>query len=158
MSGFEVIIPYLVAAGAAVSAVAAVDQADTTRKAQHTNADIKAQAAEEQSRQATQQIESQRTRARSVIGQQLASTSESGAGLSGSNLDLLNQSLTNNELDSLSIRHGSELNRSGLNSQAAMDRFSGDSAQTGGYLSAAGSLLNSAGRTYTQQGQMLPRR
>lgn len=157
MSGVEE-FAYLAYAAAAVSAVSAVQQADTTRKTMHTKADIDRQNAIEVSRQATDQIEGQRAKARSVIGAQLASTSESGTGLSGSNLDLLNQSLVNNASDSLSIRYGASRNASGLNAQAGFDDFQGSSAQTGGYLSAAGSLLNGAaiGSRYTQNGSVIP--
>ena len=162
MSGLEVIIPALMAAaptisaiGAAVSAVGLLSQADAQRKAANNNADLKNAAAAETSRQATLQIEQQRTRARSVIGQQLASTAESGTGLNGSNLDLLQQSLTNNELDSLNIRHGANLNAAGLTQQAGMDRAYGSNAQTGGYFSAAGTLLN-GGASYLRSGSVLP--
>lgn len=165
MSGIEEVALYSALASAAVGTVSAVQQADTSRKAAHTNADIAAANAQEVSRQATEQIEGQRAKARSVIGQQLAATSESGTGLNGSNLDLLNQSLVNNEKDSLSIRYGSDRASSGLNTQAGFDRFQGDSAQTGGYLSAAGALLNGASTygkikggftSYTQQGAVIP--
>ena len=157
MAAVAMILPYLAQAGAVLGAIGQIQAGDSARQAANTNADTKRQAAAETNRQATDQIEMQRQRARSVIGQQLASTSESGTGLSGSNLDLLNQSLMNNELDSLNIRHGANLNASGLNTQANNDNFQGSQAQTGGYLSAAGTLLNAGGRTYTQAGSMLPK-
>ena len=157
MSGFET-VAYLAFASAAISAVAAVDQADTQRKVMHTKADQDRANAVEVSRQATEQIEGQRAKARSVIGVQLASTSESGTGLNGSNLDLLNQSLVNNEMDSLSIRYQGDRNTKALNAQAGMDDMAADSATTGGYLSAAGSLLNGAakGGSYTSGNTQVP--
>jgi hypothetical protein len=158
MAAPAVVALYAALASSAVAAVSAVSQGDTARKVANTNADNARSQATEVSRQATQQIEGQRAKARSVIGQQLASTSESGTGLSGSNLDSLNQSLVNNEMDSMSIRYGADRNASGLNSQASIDQFQGREQQTGSYLSAAGSLLNGASRgaSYTAQGSTLP--
>lgn len=157
MTGVEE-IAYLAYAAAAVSAVSAVSQADAQRKTQHTNADTAKANALEVSRQATEQIEGQRAKARSIIGSQLASTSESGTGLSGSNLDLLNQSLANSDSDSLAIRYNAGRNASGLNAQAGIDNMNADNATTGGTLSAAGSLLNgyARGSSYTQNGSTVP--
>ena len=150
MTGVEE-FAYLAYAAAAVSAVSAVSQADAQRKTQHTNADIARDNAMEMSRQATEQIEGQRAKARSIIGRQLADTSESGTGLSGSNLDLLNQSLANSDEDSLALRYNASRNSRGLNMQAGIDDMNADNATTGGTYSAVGSLLNgyARGQSYT---------
>lgn len=157
MTGVEE-FAYFAYAAAAVSAVAAVQQADTTRKAQHTNADIARSNADVISQEATQQVETQRSKARSIIGNQLASTAESGTSLSGSNLDSLNSSLVNNEADSIDIRYNASRNAQGLNSQANLDDMNASGATTGGDLSAAGSLLGgyARGASYTQQGSVVP--
>lgn len=151
-------LAYMALASTAVSVVASVDQADTQRQIQHTKADQDRANAVEVSRQATDQIEGQRARARSIIGSQLAATSESGTGLSGSNLDLLNNSLKNNELDSLSIRYQSNRNAAGLNANANLNDMNADAATRGGYLSAAGAMLNGYGRgsTYTSGNATMP--
>jgi hypothetical protein len=160
LPALPVLALYASLAGTAVSAVGAVVQGDNARKLQHTQADQARLNAEEGSRQATLQIESQRTKARSVIGQQLAATSESGTGLSGSNLDLLNQSLYNNEADSMNIRYGADRQAAGLNQQANINDNQADAAMTGSYLSAAGTLVGGASRsynTYTQAGSLMPK-
>jgi uncharacterized protein YjbI with pentapeptide repeats len=158
MSGFEEVAAYAALAAAAVGTVATVSQADSQRKQQHSAADLKVEQANEISSQATQQIEGQRARARSIIGSQLASTSESGTGLSGANLDLLNQSITNSAMDSMDIRHGANLNAAGLNTQASLNGMNASDATTGRDMSAAGQLIGGYPRynCYTAHGAKIP--
>ena len=141
MTGLEVILPYLAAAGAAVGAVATVSAAESQASAQEYNASIAEQHAVTARSQANDREEAQRAHGRQVIGQQLAATAQSGTSLNGTNLDLLSQSLYGVEVDAMNIRYEGALKASGLNAQASLDRSQADSTRTGGYLSAAGKLI-----------------
>ena len=118
-------------------------------------AEYNAQMADIQAKQAYssagEQEDLQRKRARAVIGKQLASSAEAGAGL---NADLLRQSIYDSETDALSIRYEGALKAQGMTDSAAVQRSNAvvsrdraSSALTGGYLNAAGSILN-AGTSY----------
>jgi hypothetical protein len=143
----------LVAGG--LQALSAIQQGNQAQAAANYNAQVLENQAQTERNQATVRQEAQRREARQVIGQQLAATSESGAGLSGSNLDLLTESLRNSELDALNIRYQSELNAQGLQQQAGLERFQGKQAKYQSRMSAAGSLLNASG-SYFGAGNKLP--
>lgn len=148
MTGLEVILPYLAAAGAAVGAVGAVTAAQNQSDAEKYNAGIAEQNAKTAQVEGNQQEEQLRQRARQAIGRQLAATSESGTGLSGTNLDLLNSSIYNMHADVANLRYETALKASGLNAQASLDRSQASSTMASGYLSAAGRLLSASG-SYT---------
>ena len=70
------------------------------------------------------------------------------AGFTGTNLELLNQSATNMELDSLNTRYRGQMQARGLLASANLDEYqargaamNADSAISGSYLSAAGAAL-----------------
>ena len=118
-------------------------------------ADYNAKMADIQAKQtyaaAGEQEDLQRRRARAAVGNQIASSAEAGAGLNG---DLLRQSIYDSETDALSIRYDGALKAQGLKdgasiqrSNAAVSRDRASQATTGGYLNAAGSILN-AGTAY----------
>lgn len=141
-----------------MSAVGAIRQgnqakaaADSEAAAMEYNAKVNQGKARQASSAANTAEEEQRRKARAVIGMQLASSAGAGAGLNG---DLLRQSIFNTEEDAGAIRYEGALKAAGFNDQAALDqvsatnaRISGREAQQGGYLNAAGSLLN-AGNSY----------
>lgn len=141
------------AVGAAVfSAVATIYASEQQAKAEEQQAQVLEKNAMMARSQASSAEDAQREHARKVIGQQLAATSESGGGLTGSNLDLLNDSLYESELDSMNIRYEGELKASGLNDQAAINRSHASSTRTGGYLSAAGRLVGASGSYLNSSG------
>lgn len=151
-------IPLLIAA-TAIQAVGAIQQGEAQKQA----ADASAQAMEynaasdraravQASAMAGIKEDEQRRVGRAVIGEQLAASSSAGAGLNG---DLLRQSIFNVESDAGAIRYEGQLKAAGLNDQATMGMFEasstrkrGESAQTAGYLNAAGSLLNGGSQYY----------
>lgn len=97
------------------------------------------------------QEDSQRKRARQVIGSQLASSAGAGAGL---NQDLLRESIFNMESDTEDIRYDGKMKAAGYRDQATLTsanagtrRQQGKEAVNASYLNAAGSLLN-AGTSY----------
>ncbi len=81
------------------------------------------------------------------MGAMRAQAAESG-GFTGTNLELLNQSATNMELDSLNTRYRGQMQARGLLASANLDEYQARGAAmnegnslTGGYLSAAGAAL-----------------
>jgi len=148
----------LLVVSAAVGAVGAIQQGEAANDAAKANAQaMEYNAASDRARavQASAMAgikeDEQRRVGRSVVGEQLASSASAGAGLNG---DLLRQSIFNVESDAGAIRYEGALKSAGLNDQATMGMFEagnarkrGESAQTAGYLNAAGSLLN-AGSSY----------
>lgn len=148
----------LAVASAGIGAVGAIQQgrqASAAAKSEANMADYNAKMADIQAKQAYssagEQEDLQRKRARAAVGKQLASSAEAGAGLNG---DLLRQSIYDSETDALSIRYEGALKAQGMTDSAAMQRSRAvvardraSSALTGGYLNAAGSILN-AGTAY----------
>lgn len=139
----------------AVGAIASGNQAKNAADAQAQTMDYNAKLDQSRATRAQEvagiQEDRQRQQARAVVGEQLASSAGAGAGL---NSDLLRQSLFNMDSDTADIRYEGAVKAAGLNDQAALTRANaettrqqGKSAQTAGYLNAAGSLLN-AGTSY----------
>lgn len=144
------------AVGAAlVSAVTTLYASEKQAQAQEYNAQVAENNATLARQQAGQAEDDQRRRGRIAVGRQLAATSESGTGLTGSNLDLLRDSLYGVEADATNIRYEGALKASGLDAQATLNRFEAGATRTGGYLSAAGSLLK-AGSSYTTGSGQIP--
>lgn len=155
MSGFSTAV---MVASAVVGAVGAIKQG----QAQSAAAQSAANQAEYQGKVAAirqnqvntnagLQEDEQRRKARAVIGQQLASSAEAGAGL---NSDLLRESIYGMEADSNAIRYDAALKSSGLSDEAALQKSNADiyrsrakEAAGAGYLNAASSLLQ-AGASY----------
>lgn len=145
-------IPYIVAA---VGAVGAMSSANSKNKAEQANAQISQQQAAVVEQQGTAREEMQRSNARSLIGEQLAVGAQAGTQLSGSRLDILNQSMYNSELDALNIRYDSTLQAQGLREQASIDKYTGNQFKQAGYLNATSSLLSGASG-YLNKGGSIP--
>lgn len=154
-------LPLLIAS-TAMSAVGAIQQGNAAKSAANANAQAmeyntasdRARAVQASAMAGIKEDEQRRV-GRSVIGEQLASSASAGAGL---NSDLLRQSIFNVESDTNAIRYEGQLKAAGLNDQAAMSMFEagsarakGKSAQTAGYLNAAGSLLSGGNQYYAGQ-------
>lgn len=151
-------ITWLAIGSAVVGGVGSIQQgrqASAAAKSEANMADYNAKMADIQAKQAYssagEQEDLQRKRARAAVGKQLASSAEAGAGL---NADLLRQSIYDSETDAMSIRYEGALKAQGMTDAAAMQRSKAvvardraSSALTGGYLNAAGSILN-AGTSY----------
>ena len=138
-----------------VGAIQSGRQANAAAKSEANMADYNAKMSEIQARQAYAaagvQEEETRRRGRAVLGQQLASSAEAGAGLNG---DLLRESVFGIEADSMAIRYEGDLKAQGLKDNAALQKSAavvardrGKQAITGSYLNAGASVL-SAGTGY----------
>lgn len=95
----------------------------------------------------------QRRRAREMLGEQRASTAQSGTGFGGTNADLLERSQTLAELDALNLAYEGDMKSRGYLQQAeletmnaATNRRNASTAKRSGYLGAAGAVLNGFGK------------
>lgn len=138
------------AVGAIQQGRAQAAQLESQARADDYNAAIQEQQAGEVARQASAREDLQRKQARALIGKQVAGTAQSGLKMTGSALDLLNQSYKASEEDALAIRYEGELNRQGLLQQSALTKFQAASnreaatqTKRASYLSAATSLASS---------------
>lgn len=126
------ILPYLAAAGAAVSAYGSIQQGKAAQKA----GDYNAQAAilEGQSRENAQRAEAERS-----MGRIRANIGKSGATTAGTPLMVLAESAANAEIDALNTR-------STASRQSDVYRAGGDNARRQGNIMAGTSLLQAAGK------------
>jgi aminopeptidase N len=137
------------AVGAIQQGRAQAAQLESQARADDYNAAIQAQQADEVARQASQREDLQRKQARALIGKQVAGTAQAGLKMTGSALDLLNQSYKESEEDALAIRYEGELNRQGLMQQSELTKFQAASnreaakqTKRASYLSAATSMAS----------------
>lgn len=150
------------AVSSAVSAIGAINQANaqaasyrSQAQAQEYNATIERQNAQVANDQANAQEEQQRRKFSMMQGQALAGAAQSGAGMDGSNKDVLAQNDLMNELDALTIRYEGQQKSRGLEAQAQLDQYgatvsrqNADNAQTAGFFNAGASLLSGAANGY----------
>lgn len=141
------VIPYLIGAGAAVSAVGTIGTAVSARNAANWNAQKAEQDAAYAKDMAGIEEQRQRIQARKQIGAMRAGYGASGLQIDGSVEDILAESASNAELDALLIRQGGAARATGLRNEANLDRAQGKNAMRSGALSAAGTLLGGAGQT-----------
>lgn len=154
---------WLPIAMAAVQAIGTLSQsraqADTARaqaQALDYNAAVARQNAQIATEQTVQREQTQRRQARAVMGRQAAALAQSGVGLSGSALDVADQSGLFAELDALNIRYEGALQSRGYLAQSSADEFQAGryreqakSHRTAGLLGAGASLLAGVGKWYS---------
>jgi hypothetical protein len=123
--------------------------------AQEYNAQIADSNAKTVLEQANAKEEAQRRQFHILQGKAIAGMAQSGTGLDGSNLDVLEQSATNAELDALTIRYEGQMQNRGLMAQAALGRYQAQGlkanakrAMKAGYIGAAANLLEGASKAY----------
>lgn len=148
----------LMIASGAMKAVGALQQARTeagnyksAAAANDYNALVTEGNARSAAEQASAREDMQRRNFRSLQGQAIAAAAQSGAGLDGSNADVLRQNAVNAELDALTIRYEGDQQTKGLMAQAGLQRFyatqnrkNAGRAMTAGYLNAGSALLQTA--------------
>lgn len=113
------------------------------------NAAITAQRAETTRSVYNSREDSLRRKQALFMGKQRATAAESGAGLGGSNADVLRQSEIESELDALSLRYEGDLEARGLLAQsdayrteASFSRSQKSSARMGGWLGVGAAALS----------------
>lgn len=110
------------AAGTLMSSQAQAQQEKGAAQAAQYNAAIGDRRSREEVRNAGLREDQQRRESRQLLSRQRASMLESGATLSGSFLDLIDQSEVAAELDALTIREEGRSRAEGLLAQASLDR------------------------------------
>lgn len=154
-------VPILMAAAAAVSAVGAIKGAQaqsasykSAAAAARYNATAEMQNATSAAQAASANEMAVRRQNDQRMGAMRASAAESG-GFTGTNLELLDQSATNMELDALNTRYTGQTRAAGLLSQANLDAFqsradqlNARSSMTAGYIGAASQALGAYSNYY----------
>jgi hypothetical protein len=150
----------LTAAGAAISAGGMIMQGQAANKqakyqaaVERNNATVAGWQAEDATRRGQIEEQNQRLKVARIAGAQKAAFASSGVELSGgSPLDTLMDTSMLGELDALTIRSNAEreayghmTQQSNLTAQSGLTRMAGRSAQTAGFVGAAGTLLSTAG-------------
>lgn len=135
MSGYEPIIiaAVIAAAGTATTAYVASESAKEQGKQAQYDAEFNAEMQEQNAGIAREQAGAEeaqvRRRTRLLMSRQRAAVAESGQSLTGSALDVYQQSAAEAELDALNVRYRGELEARGLLSDANLQRQQGATAR-----------------------------
>lgn len=141
-------VPFMMVAGAAMSAMSALQQGKAAKAAAEYNASLAAQNAEAARDQTILQVRQADRESYLRLGAVRAAQGASGGKEAGSVLDVIADTASQNEVQRQDIVYRGALAQRGYTNTAALDRFSGDTAQTGSYLTAGSELLQGGGRAY----------
>ncbi|WP_027050932.1 hypothetical protein [Mesorhizobium erdmanii] len=115
-------------------------------------ADYQAKAYEQQARAEAQSAAFEQGQERHkqdlLQAQARAQAGASGAGIAGSPTEVLAANARQGQLDIKAIQYGSQLRQNGLNTQAAISRFSGKQAVTASIFNAGNSLVGGLSKIY----------
>lgn len=144
------------AVGAIQQGQAASASARYQAKVSDMNAKLADKAAKDALERGAMEEQKQRQKTAQLLGAQQAGMAANGVDVTfGSPLDLLVDTATLGELDALTIRSNAyreerDIRQQGANyrGQAGMYRAQADSASTGGYLSAVGTVLGGGAKSY----------
>ena len=89
-----------------------------------------------------------------LLGQQRAGYAKAGVQMTGSALDVAQDTTMQSEMDALLIRYNGIIKSNGYRTQAALQRLQGASAQTQGFMSATGSILTGYAQWSSMQDQL----
>lgn len=139
----------LAVAGTAMTAIGQIRQGQAAKAA----ADYNAQVANNNAIVAEQQSQSQAMvqgrRAMMQNGGLLANMAANGVEVGeGSPIDILSQSAANAEMDRQNIVYNGRVKAQSLRNQAQLDTFQGETAQSNGFMSAAGTLLSGGSKAW----------
>lgn len=137
-------------AGTGLSAVGAIQQGNAAKASADAQAALDTRQATMTTLQGEYQAQRQQDKINQVTGSQIAGISGSGVDISGSPSDVIASSASEGALDVEAIRYGAKANSQNLVYQGQVARQSGQSAQTAGYLGAAGGLLGGLAKLGTQ--------
>lgn len=150
-------VPFLMAAGAVVSAVGAIQQGKAADAAAQYNATISEQNAQiARNDAAMQAVQIERENALRLGAIRAAQGKSGGVANEGSVLDVLGDVAAQGELDRQYAIYQGEQRARGFTNTAQLDRFSGKQAERSGYLRAGSELLSGGSRAYRSYNQ-LPR-
>lgn len=130
-------------------------QAKSAAQANEYNATVQRNNAQVAQAAAARQEEEQRSQFGQLQGAARAAVAQSGAGMGGSNLEVLKRNALQNELDALTIRYEGQSKARGLiaqsqleTQQAGANRAAASAARTGAYISAGATALSGAAQAY----------
>ena len=142
-------IPAIVmAAGATVSAGAAVYSGVQQKRAADYNAKMSEQNAKAIDVQTREAIRRQREQNRAILSAQRASALTSGVAETGSTLLVAMENARNLERNVTDIATQGNAQRYAAMNQATLSRFQGNAAMTSGILEGTGTLLSGSGQAY----------
>lgn len=142
-------VPVLMVAGAAISAMGAIAQADAAKKSASYNAQMRTNEAKSALDQATQDANQSRIRSQHAMGSISAGYGAAGVATDeGSPLDVLAMSASNAKYDEQTIKYRANVRATGYYNEATLSRYGAKVAEGQGYMNAASSLLTGAGRAY----------
>lgn len=152
----------LVAMGvsAAMTAYSAIKQGQAAKDSANYNATIASQNANTALAQGQAASEAQARASQQRMGAAVASYGASGVESdSGSAADILSQGARTSALDNLTTKYNAQLKAIGYEDQENLDQAQASNAMPAAYLSAAGSLLSTAGSAYFMStgGTKIPR-
>jgi hypothetical protein len=140
--------PLLLLAGTGVQVVGQMRQAAAAENAATWNAFQAKQNADLSIKQSAEDERSFRIATRKQLGGMRASYGASGVSIDASSLDVLEESAATAEMDALRIRHGGQVKAQGFANDSSLYRMQGQASKEQGYISAAGTLIGGAAKSY----------
>lgn len=132
----------LIIAGALIGAAGKVKAGADAKEAADFDSSIKSAQGQEALQEGQENERRARLQSRYQIGGERAAIGASGVKAEGSPLEVLQNSVSNAELDALTIRHQSQLKAWSYEQGAAASQMEGRAAQSQAGFGAAGSLLS----------------
>lgn len=136
-------------AATAVSAYGAVSQGESAAAAARYNADIQRKQAIQTENVAADQAAQQKEKGRKLAATQTAMGAAGGLETTtGTMGDIISETKKYSELDALRITNNAARSAWGMQTQAGLDEWKGEQAQTAGYVSAGSSILGGLSNAY----------
>lgn len=147
-------VPFLIAAGATMSAMNAIQQGQAAKAAAQFNSTIANQNAQIAREETLQRVRQADREALLRTGAVTAAAGASGGKQQGSVLDVLGDVAAQNEIQRQDIIYRGALEERGYRNTAALDTAEGDAKQRSSYLQAGSELLSGAGNATFAQGKL----
>jgi len=139
-------------AGTAMSVYSQVEQGKSQNEWSQYNAAVAERDAVAAQQSAEYDAAQKRKETAKLIGRQRALYGKAGVTFEGSPLELMEETASQGELDALMIEREGKLKAGNYQSEAALSRMKGSSAQKAGYYGAGSSLLTGASSAMTAYG------
>lgn len=152
--GVEVMIISAMVAGTAMQAYGQYQAGKDAQKAADYNAQIMKRNANVAEQKAAYEAEAEASRLRRLIGSQRAAAGASGYQMTGSILDLQEDTTTQGTMEQMAILYGGQLQKQNFESEAELSTFQGKAAYRQGVTGAAGTLLSGGAQSAFMGRQM----
>lgn len=148
-------LPFIMAAGAVISAIGAIQQGQATKAAADFNSKVNEQNAQIARQNANDQAaQAERERYLRLGAIKAAAGASGGSSGTGSVLDVLADTAAQGELEIQQIRYRGELAARGYTNTATLDTYSGETAQRTSYFKAGSELLSGGSKAYSAYGSL----